>query len=71
MKLIANDYEPKDIIRIIREWTNLKQSDFGATINRSKRTVQDYEAGITNYNVSMLLDIAKKNDIIITLEKKR
>jgi len=70
MKLVANDYEAKDIIKIIREWTNLKQVEFGESINRSSRTVQDYEAGITNYNVKMLLDIAKKYGITITLEKK-
>jgi len=70
MKLVANDYEAKDIMKIIREWTNLKQVDFGASINRSTRTIQDYEAGITNYSVSMLLNIAKKYNITITLEKK-
>jgi len=70
LKLIANDYEAKDIMKIIREWTNLKQTDFGESINRSSRTVQDYEAGITNYSMKMLLDIAKKYRITITLEKK-
>ena len=53
MKLIANDYESEDIIRIIREWTGLKQSEFAKTINRSTRSVQDYEAGITKYSVKM------------------
>ena len=71
MKLIANDYESKDIIKIIREWTDLKQLDFGETIGRSRRTIQDYEAGITNYSVKMLLEIAKKHDIKITIESKK
>lgn len=70
MKIVANNYEPKDVMRIIREWTDLTQTDFSKKINRSKRTVQDYEAGITNYTFKMLLDIAKKNGITITLEKK-
>lgn len=69
MKFIANDYESEDIIRIIREWTGLKQSEFAKTINRSTRSVQDYEAGITKYSVKMLLDIAQKHDIKITIEK--
>ena len=69
MKLVANDYEAKDIIKIIREWTNLKQEGFAETINRSKRTVQDYEAGITKYSTNMLLDIAKTHGLKITIEK--
>jgi len=28
MKIIANDYTPKEIIRIIREWTELSQKEF-------------------------------------------
>ena len=70
MKLVANNYEAKDIMRIVREWSTLKQEEFGKTINRSRRSVQDYEAGITNYSMSMLLDIAKKQGITITMEKK-
>jgi len=27
MKLIANNYEPRDIIKIIREWTELSQKN--------------------------------------------
>lgn len=67
MKLIANDYEPNDIFRIIREWTELTQKDFAKTINRSTRTVQDYEAGITKYSFNMLMDIAKKHNLKITI----
>ena len=70
MKIEANNYESKDVMRIIREWADLTQIEFGKKIKRSKRTVQDYEAGITNYTFKMLLDIAKKNGITVTLEKK-
>ncbi len=69
MKLVANDYEPKDIFRIIREWTELTQNDFAKSVNRSTRTIQDYEAGITKYSMNMLLDIAKKYNLKITIEK--
>ncbi len=69
MKLVANNYEPNDIFRIIREWTNLTQKDFAKSINRSTRSVQDYEAGITKYSMNMLLDIAKKYNLRITIEK--
>lgn len=70
MKIIANDYDPKDIIKIIREWTELTQKDFGKSINRSQRGIQDYEAGRRCYNINTLLDIAKTHNLKITIEKK-
>lgn len=70
MKIVANDYEPKDIIKIIREWTELTQKEFGKSINRSLRGIQDYEAGRRCYNINTLLDIAEKHNITITIEKK-
>lgn len=70
MRIVANDYEPKDIIKIIREWTELTQKEFGKSINRSLRGIQDYEAGRRCYNINTLLDIAKKHNIKIIIEKK-
>ena len=70
MKIIANNYEPKDIIKIIREWTELTLTDFGKSINRSLRGIQDYEAGRRCYNINTLLDIAEKHNLTITIEKK-
>ncbi len=70
MKIIANNYAPNEIIKIIREWTELTQKDFGKSINRSQRGIQDYEAGRRNFNFSTLLDIAKTHNLTITIEKK-
>ncbi len=70
MKIIANDYTPEQIIRIIREWTELSQKDFGKTINRSESGIQAYELGNRNYNMQTLIQIANKHGITITLEKK-
>ncbi len=70
MKIIANNYEAKDIIKFIRESTELTQNEFGKSINKSLRTIQDYESGRRRYNIETLLDIAKKHNITITIEKK-
>lgn len=70
MKLIANDYAPEDIFRIIREWTELTQVDFAKSINKSRRSVQGYEAGDYRYSMETLLDIAKKHNLKITIEKQ-
>ena len=71
MKIIANNYEPKYIIRIIREWTELTQKDFAESINRSRDSIQKIETGKRGYNISTLLDIARKHNLIITIEKKK
>ena len=70
MKIKLNDYEPKDVMRIIREWTELDRADFGDSINKSANTIKNYEIGKSNYSVLSLQKIAKKYSITITIEKK-
>lgn len=70
MKIIANDYNSSEIIRIIREWTELSQKDFGKTVNRSERGIQAFELGTRNYTFQTLLEIADIHGLTITIEKK-
>lgn len=70
MKIIANDYNSSEIIRIIREWTELSQKDFGKTLNRSERGIQAFELGTRNYTFQTLLEIADIHGLTITIEKK-
>lgn len=70
MKLTLNRYDTKDVIKIIREWTNLSQKEFGKSINKSERTIQDYESGRRRYNAETLKTICKVHKIEITIEKK-
>jgi ribosome-binding protein aMBF1 (putative translation factor) len=69
MKLKFNDYEPKEVIRIIREWTGLTQKEFGASIGKSERAIQHYEAGQRRYYTETLAKIIKVHKIKITIEK--
>lgn len=69
MKLNFNDYDTKDVIRIIREWTGLTQKEFGKSINKSERTIQDYESGRRRYYTETLKKICKEHKIKITIEK--
>jgi len=39
MKFVANDYEASEILKIIREWSGLTQTELGQSIRRSKRTI--------------------------------
>ena len=70
MKLNLKDYTKGEAIRIIREWTNLTQKEFAKRIGKSKRTVEQYEAGTVNYGVEVLKKISKEFDIDIISEKR-
>lgn len=70
MKIVANDYTAPEIIRIIREWTELSQKEFGKTVHRSERGIQAFELGERNYSLRTLLQIANTHGITITIEKK-
>lgn len=71
MKLIANDYEEKHIMKILREWTELKQGEFGSSIGLSGMTIQGYERGTRRYSFETLMKIARTYGYTITIEKKR
>ena len=65
-----NDYEPKDVIRFIRQATELSQKEFGKSIGKSERCIQNYESGRRSYNSNTLKLICKVHNIKITIEKK-
>lgn len=69
MKANLRDYGSGAFMRIIREWTGLTQKEFGKAIGRSERTIQDYEAGVTNYNIKTLEKITEQFNIVIISEK--
>ena len=73
MKLIIrkNRYTKGEIMRIIREWTGLTQKQFAQDIGKSEVSVQKYEADEVNYGIETLLEIVKKHDLVITIEKKK
>jgi len=70
MKIEATDYRASEIIKIIREWTELTQMQFGETIHLSRHTIQSMELGRSGIYLQTLLDIADRHNIAITIEKK-
>lgn len=73
MKLVIqkNRYTKGEIIKILREWTGKTQKDFAEDIGKSMNSIQKYEADEVNYSIQTLLDIVKKNGLVITIEKKK
>ena len=61
MKLVVNEYEPKDVFRIAREWTNLTQEELGKSMGKKGRAwAKNIESGRSRYFFEDLLKIAKK-----------
>jgi len=71
MRIKASEYKANEIIKIIREWTNLTQQQFGETIHHSKHTIQSMELGRNSTYLHTLLEIADIHGIDITIEKKQ
>ena len=70
MKINASDYQAKDIIRIIREWTELNQKKFGETIKKTRDSINNYENGRNRIYLNDFLEMCKIHNIKITIEKK-
>jgi len=70
MKAVLNDYEVKDIAKMIREWTDNTQESFAPTVNRSYASIRKIEIGERNLYLHTLLEWAKIHKIKITMEKE-
>ncbi|MFV0249988.1 MAG: helix-turn-helix domain-containing protein [Bacilli bacterium] len=70
MKIIANNNKPNEIIKIIRECSEQTQEQFAKEIGKSKDTVQSYELGRNKMSLNSFMELAKKEKLIITIEKK-
>ena len=70
MKIKANDYKSDEILRFIRQSTDLTQEEFAKGINKTKHWCQSNELGRTNYYFKDLLEIANKYNIEIYIVKK-
>ncbi len=70
MRLNVKDYNKGEIMKIVRQWTGLTQREFSSKMNKSKRTIEQYEAGTVNYNIDFLMKLCKTFDIEIIIRKK-
>lgn len=70
MKINLSEYSQGDIIKIIREWTDLTQKEFAKKVDKSTRTIEQYEAGSVNYNIEFLMKLMDNFDLEIIIKKK-
>ena len=71
MKIILEQYDPKDIIKFIRQSTGLTQEKFGKKINKSKHAIQSYELGRSQMKLNTFLEILKEFDIKMSIEENK
>ena len=71
MKLEANNYKPEEIIKIIREWCELTQKEFGKEVDIKESTIKNYEQGRRNYTFKTLMEISKECSKILENAEKR
>lgn len=69
MEINTDDYKQNEIIKFMREATNLSQQEFANSIHKSKDWVRKNEYGITNYYFKDLIEIAKKHGFKIIIKK--
>ena len=71
LKVNIKDYSKGEIIKFIRQWTGLTQEEFAKATGKSKRTIEQYEAGIVNYKIDFLYKLNSLFNIDIIFEKKQ
>ena len=70
MRVIANEYEPKYLIKFIRQATGLTQEQFGEKIGKCRNTVQSYELGRIKMSFNDFVKICELFNFKITVEEK-
>ena len=71
MKIVANDYEPKIVLKFMREWTEKTQDAFGSDLGLAGMTIQGYERGTRQCSFNTFMAIADTYGLTVTIEKKK
>ena len=69
MKIIGNEYTSDQIVKMIREWTELTQKEFADSIDRSERGWRMIENGERKCDLPTFLEICNKYNIEIIIRK--
>lgn len=59
MRIIANNYKPNEVFKIIREWTELTQEELAKELNyKTYHSIKQIERGINSFTFQNLMKIA-------------
>lgn len=70
MEIKANNYKANEILKFIRQNTNLTQKEFAKTIDKSVDWQYSNECGRSRYFFSDLQKIAKVHNLEIIIKEK-
>lgn len=71
MKILVKDYKPNEVLKFIRENSNLTQKEFSNRIGKSEDWQYSNEVGRANYYFKDLVTIAKMFDLEIIITDKK
>ncbi len=69
MEFKANEFQPNEVLKFIRQSTGKTQKEFADSIHKSKDWQFSNENGRTNFYFKDLLDIAKLYNLEIIIKK--
>ena len=70
MEIKANKYKANEVLKFIRQNTNLTQKEFAKRINKSEDWQYSNESGRSRYFFSDIIEIANKYDLEIIIKDK-
>ena len=70
MEIKATKYKGKDILKFIRENSNMTQKEFAKTINKTRDWQASNETGRRRYFIDDLIEIAKVHNLEIIIKDK-
>lgn len=70
MEIKANKYTGKDILKFIRQNSNMTQKEFAETINKTRDWQASNETGRSRYFIDDLIAIANAHNLDIIIKDK-
>lgn len=70
MEIKANKYKGKDILKFIRQNSNMTQKEFAETINKTRDRQASNETGRSRYFIDDLINIANTHNLEIIIKDK-
>lgn len=71
MEIKANNYRPNEILRFIRQNSNLTQEELANKIGKSKNWVKNNEQGLNRYFFEDLMKIANICNVEVIIKDKK
>ena len=71
MEIKANNYRPNEILKFIRQNSNLTQEELAKKLSKSKNWVKNNEQGLNRYFFEDLMKIANICNVEVIIKDKK